>query len=279
MVQLVFVHGVSNRSGAGPSRDITMRDALFTNAAFVDAARLEIENPFWGDDTVKLAWKGLSISGSDTVVESFSLAPEGASAVLPPLAYRQLNEVVDAILSALVLETERQGGRLNDAELAVFRAAGAYAADNPTPAWFHPGLSDAEVVNRLADAVENGEGAIWNATPLDADPAAAQWIETNWDVEPIADQRLVKATVPETARTKLGTWIGATRSLSSVDNTERLRKLAVPTLVLWGTQDVFFPYDPDQKGVIDSLSKAASDLASIPARSRGKKTAQPQCRS
>jgi pimeloyl-ACP methyl ester carboxylesterase len=95
--------------------------------------------------------------------------------------------------------------------------------------------------------------AVWNATPRDADPNADDWILKNWDVDPIADQSFIKAIVPETAVVKMGTWIGATEALLEFDNTARLASLAVPTLVLWGTQDAIFYKDPDQVGLLAAL--------------------------
>ena len=95
--------------------------------------------------------------------------------------------------------------------------------------------------------------AVWTATPRDADPAADDWILKNWDVDPAADQNFVKSIVPDTAVTKMGTWIGATSALLEFDNTAALAKLTVPTLVLWGSQDAIFYFQPDQTGMLAAL--------------------------
>lgn len=95
--------------------------------------------------------------------------------------------------------------------------------------------------------------AVWNATPRDADPAADDWILKNWDVDPAADQTFIKTIVPETAVTKMGTWIGATSALLEFDNTAALAKLTTPTLVLWGSQDAIFYFQPDQTGMLSAL--------------------------
>jgi pimeloyl-ACP methyl ester carboxylesterase len=55
---------------------------------------------------------------------------------------------------------------------------------------------------------------------------------------------------------KLGTWIGATKALLAQDNTERLKDMTVPTLVMWGTQDSIFPMS-DQEAIKASLATAA----------------------
>jgi pimeloyl-ACP methyl ester carboxylesterase len=98
--------------------------------------------------------------------------------------------------------------------------------------------------------------AVWNATPRDADPKADDWILKNWDVDPVADQGFVTSIVPETAQVKMGTWIGATSALLAYDNTERLKTLTTPTLVLWGSQDAIFYKSPDQDGIIAALKSS-----------------------
>jgi pimeloyl-ACP methyl ester carboxylesterase len=98
--------------------------------------------------------------------------------------------------------------------------------------------------------------AVWNATPRDADPKADEWILKNWDVDPVADQAFVTSIVPETAQVKMGTWIGATSALLDYDNTERLKALTTPTLVLRGTQDAIFYKSPDQDGIIAALKSS-----------------------
>jgi pimeloyl-ACP methyl ester carboxylesterase len=98
--------------------------------------------------------------------------------------------------------------------------------------------------------------AVWNATPRDADPKADDWILKNWDVDPVADQSFVTSIVPETAQVKMGTWIGATSALLAYDNTERLKALTTPTLVLWGSQDAIFYKSPDQDGIIAALKSS-----------------------
>jgi len=105
--------------------------------------------------------------------------------------------------------------------------------------------------------------AVWKATPKDADPNAEDWILKDWDVDPVADQEFVKAIVPETAKVEMGTWIGATEALLELDNTDRLRELNVPTLVLWGTQDAIFYNDPDQTGIQAAL-KSAPGVGKVP---------------
>jgi len=83
--------------------------------------------------------------------------------------------------------------------------------------------------------------------PSDVDPGARQWMAEDWVTEPLADPALLAAILPETAAVRLGTWIGATRSLGGFDNRERLRSLAVPALICWGTQDTLTGRDDQQR--------------------------------
>lgn len=108
---------------------------------------------------------------------------------------------------------------------------------------------DAKGITKPAD--------IYNALPSDADPKIEEWLAKFWDVDPVANPELVKAIVKDTAQVKLGTWIGATKALLALDNTERLKTLSVPALVLWGTQDAIFYKDPDQTGLQAALAEAA----------------------
>lgn len=96
----------------------------------------------------------------------------------------------------------------------------------------------------------------YELTPLDADPKVEEWLAANWVVDPTADPAFLKPYVPETAGTRLGTWIGATKALLAQDNAKRLEDMSVPTLVMWGTQDGIFTA-ADQEAIKASLSVAA----------------------
>lgn len=99
----------------------------------------------------------------------------------------------------------------------------------------------------------------YELTPLDADPNAMDWMARNWVVDPVAPLAFLEPYTPETAAVKLGTWIGATKALLATDNRARLAALAVPTLVIWGTQDSIFLADPDQVETKAALAAAAKD--------------------
>ena len=98
---------------------------------------------------------------------------------------------------------------------------------------------------------------VYNLTPLDANANALDWIQFGWVVDPAADPAFLADILPETASTKMGTWIGAARALLATDNTERLKHLEVPTLVLWATEDAIF-YEADEQELRASLDVAVS---------------------
>lgn len=97
---------------------------------------------------------------------------------------------------------------------------------------------------------------VYALTPLDAMADAWTWITTAWVVDPAADPDYLAEIAPETADTRMGTWIGVARALLATDNTERLEDLSVPTLILWATQDGFF-YASDQEQLRGALDVAA----------------------
>ena len=100
---------------------------------------------------------------------------------------------------------------------------------------------------------------VYDLTPLDVDPQAEKWMLENWVFEPSADPELLAAIAPETARVRIGTWLGASRAALEVDNRSRLRGLTVPTLVLWATQDSFFKESPQQADLLESLHAATRE--------------------
>jgi len=96
----------------------------------------------------------------------------------------------------------------------------------------------------------------YELTPTDADPRAEEWVSKNWAVDPAADPATLVPLIPETSHVRLGTWIGVAKNVLVLDNTDRLRNLAVPALVIWGTQDNILPDEPDQKAVKQALEAA-----------------------
>ena len=97
---------------------------------------------------------------------------------------------------------------------------------------------------------------VYELTPLDADPEVERWLAEHWVVEVTADPAFLASVLPETARTRMGTWLGVVRAMDTFDNTERLAELRVPTLVLWPTQDVTFTAS-DQAELKAALDQAA----------------------
>jgi len=98
----------------------------------------------------------------------------------------------------------------------------------------------------------------YDLKPTDADPNVSDWLAKNWVVDPAASPDFLKPYLPETAGVKLGTWIGATKALLAQDNSERLKGMKVPVLIMWATQDSIF-LQSDQDAITAALRVAASN--------------------
>jgi len=103
----------------------------------------------------------------------------------------------------------------------------------------------------------------YEVSPFEADPASMEFIAKNLTRDPTLSVAIHDPWPPETARVKIGTWIGGIRVLATFDNSKRIRSLAVPTLVIWGSQDSFMLAEPDQKLVKQVLADAARARSSI----------------
>jgi pimeloyl-ACP methyl ester carboxylesterase len=99
----------------------------------------------------------------------------------------------------------------------------------------------------------------WALTPAELGAEARAWVREQWVTEPAADGALLAAIAAETERVPLGAWLGTLRALLDLDagHAARLATIAAPTLVLWGTQDAFFPEIPDQQDLREGLEVAA----------------------
>ncbi len=100
---------------------------------------------------------------------------------------------------------------------------------------------------------------VYSLTPINADPYGSPvYMRDAWVADPVADPAFLAPYIPETAQVRLGTWIGASRALLQTDNTARLLKLDVPTMVIWATQDSIFLENPDQQAIRATLAVAAT---------------------
>lgn len=97
----------------------------------------------------------------------------------------------------------------------------------------------------------------WLLTADDAGPVVQDFLKDMWVVDPAAEDSFIRAIYPETARVPLGVWIGIMKGLVQMDNREALKNLKKPTLILWATQDNFFPETPDQQWVKEAFESAA----------------------
>jgi pimeloyl-ACP methyl ester carboxylesterase len=92
--------------------------------------------------------------------------------------------------------------------------------------------------------------------PADMGRSETAFLRTHWVNELGAPESFLNDVNRETSQIGLGTWIGAIKALSKVDNRVALQNLAVPTLVLWPSQDLVFP-KADQEMVMTALAAAA----------------------
>ena len=102
----------------------------------------------------------------------------------------------------------------------------------------------------------NWPDGVYNLSPAVAAPGFDDFLAGDWDADAVAPQSFLDQIIPETRATALGNWIGVLQNLAVADNTQRLRHLKVPTLVLWAVQDFLFSRD-DEQVVIDALTAAA----------------------
>jgi pimeloyl-ACP methyl ester carboxylesterase len=98
----------------------------------------------------------------------------------------------------------------------------------------------------------------WSLNAYDLSDETMAFLRDGWVTDPIADSSFVKTILSETARVPLGAWIGVIKGLGQWENSEQLKRLTVPTLVLWATQDNAFLQEPDQLSVKMALEAAAA---------------------
>lgn len=112
--------------------------------------------------------------------------------------------------------------------------------------WARPGMHRGEVFPR----------DFFMQTPVEANRQSLDFIVNTWNPDPAMKPGVLRPLADEAAHTRMGTWIGAARTLMRFDLSRRLRELTVPALVIWGSQDVAFR-EIDQQQVRLALAAAA----------------------
>jgi pimeloyl-ACP methyl ester carboxylesterase len=97
---------------------------------------------------------------------------------------------------------------------------------------------------------------VYGLTPGVAVPDFDEFIDDEFEVSAVAPPSLLAQLQAGAKLVQVGTWIGTLDDLVLTDNTLRLQRLGVPTLVLWGIQDDIFSRDTEQS-LIDVLEAAA----------------------
>jgi len=103
---------------------------------------------------------------------------------------------------------------------------------------------------------------VYHLSPGVAAPDYNDFIDNAWVTSSVAPPWFLAQIRPGIAATRLGFWIGAIDNIVTVDNTQRLRHLTVPTLVLYAIQDDIFTL-ADEQVLIDSLRAAAQSGGSF----------------
>ncbi len=106
-----------------------------------------------------------------------------------------------------------------------------------------------------ARGVQWPEGAL-HLRPLDIDPDAVRHITQYWDISAIADPEAVALIAAQTAGQSLATWGVLDPTPVPPAPPERLERLSMPTLVLWGSEDAGLDLASQQR-LIAVLQEAA----------------------
>ena len=90
-----------------------------------------------------------------------------------------------------------------------------------------------------AKGVRWPEGAL-HMRPLDIDPDAVHTLLEHWDISVIADPDVVRTIAAQSAQQWLAAWGYLDPTPVPAVPPERLERLTVPTLVLWGSEDYYW---------------------------------------
>ncbi len=154
MVQIVFVHGVANRSS--PEQDLweRNRDRLLKAAVFGE--HCQIRSPRWGDLVPPLTFDGASFAKQGVqalnlagVVPPAGLAAE-ANPALTDIAAKDPVSLVDMLFAEQVSLARHDGDDLSDAEVRQFAAAAQMLSNGsvPDPSALASATDDQDVVTR-----------------------------------------------------------------------------------------------------------------------------------
>lgn len=105
-----------------------------------------------------------------------------------------------------------------------------------------PGAASDEMAPLGWRAMLEAKGVKWpqgalHMRPLDIDPDAVRNITKNWDISAIAAPQVVNAIAAQTAAESLASWGTLDPTPPPPAAPVRLENLAVPILVLWGSED------------------------------------------
>jgi pimeloyl-ACP methyl ester carboxylesterase len=109
----------------------------------------------------------------------------------------------------------------------------------------------------ISKGVKWPQGAL-HMRPLDIDPDAVRNITRHWDISAIAAPEVVDAIAAQTAAESMATWGVLDPTLEPPAPREALERLAIPTLVLWGSEDAGLSKSSQQR-LIEILRAAGQN--------------------
>jgi pimeloyl-ACP methyl ester carboxylesterase len=107
-----------------------------------------------------------------------------------------------------------------------------------------------------AKGVRWPQGAL-HMRPIDIDPDAVRTLTRSWDISAIAAPEVVTTIAAETAAEWLDSWGTLDPTPMPPEPADDLASLAVPTLILWGSED-FYLNRASQEALIERLRQASA---------------------
>lgn len=133
----------------------------------------------------------------------------------------------------------------------------AAAGQEPAVEGLLSGVVEGEWRNDFTGQGYTWPDSVYDLTPAVTVPDFAAFVDDGWVTSSVAPTWFLERLRAAATTIRLGTWIGPLKNIAAADNTQRLRQLTVPTLVLYAVQDdIFSP--ADERVLIGSLQTAAS---------------------
>lgn len=107
----------------------------------------------------------------------------------------------------------------------------------------------------------NWPADVYHMKPANMGEKIITYLREHWVVEPGASKDFIDSIFPETIKMPFGAWIGAIKALGEIDYSAALKKLNIPTLILWGSEDN--ATDTKDQAKVKSSFKAAAHSTGV----------------